>query len=458
MDSDQKIATVPLTTFLKHSFKIVKNPLPFHHKNFEEKGDIFCLNLGFITKVYFCRDANFAEYVLQKNQKNYTKSKIQTKDLVKYVGKGLLTSEGEHWRKQRKLIQPAFHKKHLETLLDTIQTAIQFEYQNITENETLDIFPNITENETLDIFPILNNLAFQTVVKSLFSSAVDQDQIARLQYITEAAQKMLVKELRQPYLRWWFNFNGTIKKYIDLTLEARQMLKQIVKQRQESGTRQGDLLDLLLEAQYDDGSSMEEEQLIDEILILFTAGHETTSNALTFTFQLLAQHPEWQDKIYDEISQVNAQTTHLMERVMASRVCQQVIEESMRLYPPAYFLDRVNKTNDSFNGFEFKAGSNLLFSVFEIHRHSKYWDDPDKFLPERFADGSRTYSSHYFPFGAGPRKCIGNNFAMFEMIIAVRELISNYYIKAEFEEIDMTPLITLKPKNALLRFKPRDVN
>ncbi|WP_299526929.1 cytochrome P450 [Winogradskyella sp.] len=443
MNNYEKISTVPLTTFLKHSFRIVKNPLPFHHKNFEERGDIFCLNLGLITKVYFCRDASFAEYILQKNQKNYTKSKIQTKDLAKYIGKGLLTAEGQHWRKQRKLIQPAFHKKHLESLLDTIQTAIRSEYQRITANETV------------DIFPILNDLAFQTVVKSLFSSAVGRDKIDRLQYITEEAQKMLVKELRQPYLRWWFNLSGTTKKYIDLTLEARQTLKQAVKQRQESDVKQGDLLDLLLEAQYDDGSFMEEEQLIDEILILFTAGHETTSNALTFTFQLLALYPEWQDKIYNEIIEVNAQTTDLIARVMASKVCQQVIEEAMRLYPPAYFIDRVNLEDDNFNGFEFKAGSNLLLSVFEMHRNPKFWKNPEQFLPERFAEGSRPYAPHYFPFGAGPRKCIGNNFAMFEMIIAVRELILNYIIKPEFNSIEIAPLITLKPKNAYLRFEKR---
>ena len=145
------------------------------------------------TSVVFIRDATFAEYVLQKNQKNYTKSKIQTQDLAKYVGKGLLTSEGEHWKKQRKLIQPAFHKKQLENLLESIKNAILSEYNKITPNEVI------------DIFPILNDLAFQTVVKSLFSSAANKEDINRLQYITEQAQKMLVKELRQPYLGWWFN-------------------------------------------------------------------------------------------------------------------------------------------------------------------------------------------------------------------------------------------------------------
>lgn len=441
--SKTNIPQVPFSDFLKNSAKILKNPLPFHHQNFINKGDTFKLNIGFKSQVIFSRNAALSEYVLQKNQKNYIKSKIQTKDLVKYVGKGLLTSEGDLWKKQRQLIQPAFHKKQLANLLGTIQRAICSEYQQIQVGRTL------------NIFPMFNDLAFQTVVKSLFSSAADSEDIKRLQHITEAAQKMLVRELRQPYLGWWFKMSGTLKYHIDLTKEARQTLKKIVNARRASNQRNDDLLDMLLAARYEDGNMMDEEQLIDEILILFTAGHETTSNALTFTFQLLATHPEWQEKIYDEIKKNENLDNDLMDFVMASKVCQQVIEESMRLYPPAYFIDRVNVEADNFNGMKFEKGSNLLFSVYEIHRHPELWEQPEEFHPERFDKGSRKFSSQYFPFGAGPRKCIGNNFAMFEMILAVTELIRNYKIYPEFETIEITPLITLKPKNAFLRFENR---
>ncbi len=444
MKAENQIPAVSLTKFLKHSLEILNNPLPFHHINFEEQGDVFRLKIGLKNSVVFIRDAAFAEYVLQKNQKNYTKSKIQTEDLVKYVGKGLLTAEGEHWKKQRKLIQPAFHKKQLENLLESIKNAILLEYDKIAPNKEI------------DIFPILNDLAFQTVVKSLFSSAANQDDINRLQHITEAAQKMLVKELRQPYLGWWFNLSGEIKKHTDLTDEARQILKRIVAERRASKVRENDLLDMLLDAKYDDGNVMEEEQLIDEILILFTAGHETTSNALTFTMQLLALHPEWQERIYKERLELLKHSSDLMDFVSKSKVCQQVIEEAMRLYPPAYFIDRVNIADDSFNGMHFETNSNLLFSIYEIHRHPDLWEQPNDFLPERFEEGSRKFSSQYFPFGAGPRKCIGNNFAMFEMIIAISELISTYKIRPNFETIDITPLITLKPKNAFLTFEKRN--
>ncbi|TYB78405.1 cytochrome P450 [Bizionia myxarmorum] len=443
MKTQNTIPSVPLIKFLKHTLEILKNPLPFHHKNFEEKGDVFKLKIGFKNSVVFSRDAAFAEYVLQTNQKNYKKSKIQTVDLVKYVGRGLLTAEGEHWKKQRKLIQPAFHKKQLENLLDSIKDAIVSEYKKITPEKTI------------DIFPILNDLAFQTVVKSLFSSAANQDDINRLQHITETAQKMLVKELRQPYLGWWFKYGGEIGKTLELTQEARQILIRIVNERRASLIKENDLLDMLLDAKYDDGSFMEEEQLIDEILILFTAGHETTSNALTFTAQLLALNPEWQEKIYNERLVIQKETTNLMDLVSKSKICQQVIEESMRLFPPVYFIDRVNIEPDTFNNLDYEAGSNLLFSVYEMHRHEKLWEKPNNFMPERFNEGSRKFSSQYFPFGAGPRKCIGNNFAMFEMIIAISELVSIYKVSPNFQEIDITPLITLKPKNAFLTFQKR---
>ncbi|MFD2552072.1 cytochrome P450 [Bizionia sediminis] len=437
------IPTVPLWRFFKHSLEILKNPLPFHSENFRTHGDAFRLKIGLNNSVIFIRNAAFAQHVLQKNHKNYIKSKIQTEDLVKYVGTGLLTAEGEHWKKQRKLIQPAFHKKQLENLLESIKTAI------------LQEFGKLVPDTQTDVFPIFNDLAFQTVVKSLFSSAANQADIDRLQYITEAAQKMLVRELRQPYLSGWFKWSGKIEKHLSLMREGRDILKRIVNERRQSGVKENDLLDMLLDAQYEDGSFMEEEQLIDEILILFTAGHETTANALTFTTQLLALHPEWQDKIYKERQGITAQTNDLMALVTQSKICQQVIEESMRLYPPVYFIDRVNIEADHFDGLDFEAGSNLLFSMYEIHRHPHLWEQPHAFMPERFSEGSRKFSSQYFPFGAGPRKCIGNNFAMFEMIIAISELVSVYTIQPNFESIGITPLIALKPKNAVVTFKQR---
>ena len=444
MKTNQKIPEVSLLKFLNHARSILDNPLPFHERNFNRLGDIFRLKIGLGKSVLFCRDAVLLSHVLQKNQKNYTKSTIQTKDVAKYVGKGLLTAEGEVWQKQRKLIQPAFHKSQLVLLLDTIQTTINAELENIQTGKPI------------DIFPIFNDLAFQTVVKSIFNIEIKSEDVKALQHTTEATQSMLVQELRQPFLVWWFELSGKTKRHLDMTDNSRAILRRLVDERIKSKQRHDDLLDMLLEAKYEDGSSMEESQLIDEILILFAAGHETTSNALTFCAELLARNPSAQTKILEEIQTIKSETSDLMERIKMATYTKQVIEETMRLYPPAYFIDRVNKEEDECNGVFLPKGSNLLFSVYEIHRHKDFWDEPTTFKPERFSkENALKLSKHYYPFGAGPRMCIGNNFAMYEMILAILSLVEKYEILEKKTPIEIKPLITLKPQNAILEFKKR---
>jgi cytochrome P450 len=443
MSLPKSIPEVSFFRFLNHANNILKNPLPFHASNFQKLGDIFRLNIGLGKSVLFCRDAGLLQHALQKNQKNYAKSYIQTKDLAKYVGKGLLTAEGEHWQRQRKLIQPAFHKSQLVLLLDTIQQTIFEELKNIKTEKPM------------DVFPVFNDLAFQTVIKSIFNIAISDADVASLQHTTEATQKMLVQELRQPFLVWWFNLSGKTQKHLDLTENSRTILKRLVEERKKSNTKHDDLLDMLLNATYDDGTGMEDKQLVDEILILFAAGHETTSNALTFTCELLARNTESQVKILEEIRRIKTESNDIMHWIKNATYTKLVIEESMRLYPPAYFIDRVNIEEDTFNGLTLPKGSNLLFSVYEIHRHPDFWKDPETFIPERFLDENTKFSKNYFPFGAGPRMCIGNNFAMYEMILAVIALVEQFQIVEKKEPIQIKPLITLKPYNAVLEFKSR---
>jgi cytochrome P450 len=444
MSDLKQLPNVSFLKFIKHSISILRNPLPFHNANFLSLGDSFRLNIGLGKSVVFTRDAEFLSYVLQKNQKNYSKSPIQTEDLAKYIGKGLLTSEGEMWQKQRKLIQPAFHKKQLLLLLDTIHTTIQKELDKIVLDEPI------------DIFPIFNDLAFQTVVKSLFSSEIKEDDIKKLQHATEVTQQMLVKELRQPYLGWWFKLSGKIKFHIDLIDESRAILKRLVNQRKQNTEKQNDLLDMLLDARYEDGSEMEEGQLLDEILILFAAGHETTSNALTFICELLARNPEAQIKVLEEVKKVKSESSDIMHWIKNANYTKLVIEEAMRLFPPAYFIDRINKEADHFNGFDLPKGTNLLFSVYEIHRHPDFWENPEEFIPERFLDDKIKFSKNYYPFGAGQRMCIGNNFAMYEMILAIITVVERYEITEKNTPILIKPLITLKPFEAILEFKARN--
>jgi len=418
--------------------------LPFHHKNFEKHGDVFEVNLGFGNSVIFTRDAGFAKHMLQNQHRKYHKSPLQSKELARYIGNGLLTSNGDHWLRQRRLIQPAFYKKKIDIIANTIRETICEELSRIE--------PNVSA----DIYPLMNDLAFKVVAKSLFSYTDTGNTMARLQHITETAQKSLIREIRQPYKRWWFHLSGQIKSTLKLTQEARDILDNIIEERRKSKGTYDDLLDMLLNSKYEDGSSMDNERLIDEILILFVAGHETTSNALSFCLSLLALHPEIQNKVFKEASEFGSEELSLMEQFQKSKYTTQCVEEAMRLYPPAYFSDRVNIENDEYQDIKLRKGTTVLISFFEIHRHENFWENPTKFDPDRFhSDNKKEYSDWYFPFGAGPRMCVGSNFAMYEMIYTVSELIKKYKISTSISEIEIKPLITLKPVNAILKFEKR---
>lgn len=437
------------TTLYKVSFfnvllntrRILKNPLPFHHENFTKYGDSFSISLGKGNPIIFTRDPIIAKHILQKNHKNYIKSELQTHYLAKYIGNGLLTANGSYWLQQRRLIQPAFHKKKLESVMNSMFSEIQVQLQKIPENSSV------------DIFPIMNDLAFHVVAKSLFSYTDKGNSIQRLQEITEAVQEMVVKEVRQPFKKWWYQLNGSLKRTEALSAEARAILLEIIEERRLLSNTPDDLLQMLLDARYEDGTAMTHEQLIDEILILFVAGHETTSNALTFALQLIAKNVAVQEKIRHETVEVD--TSDVLNSIQKLPYTKQCIEETMRLYPPAYFIDRLSLEEEECNGVKIPKNTQVLISVYELHQHNDYWNNPLAFNPDRFhAKNKKEYMASYFPFGAGPRMCIGNNFAMYEMMLTVAELVKDYELEL-VSKIRINPLITLKPKEAIIRFKRR---
>ncbi len=309
---------------------ILKDPLPFHHENFQLHGDTFRVRITPNTRVVFTRDPEIVRHVLQKNHRNYAKSELQTRDLAKYIGHGILTSEGESWKQHRKMIQPAFHREKLRELLGLMYQAIQEELSGIPEGAVLDIFPRMSD------------LAFQVVARTLFSAGDLRRDMKQLQEITEINQRMLIREMRQPYLGWWFRASGRIGRHLKLAGDARALLDRLIGIRVSSGGRQGDLLDMLLEARYEDGTPMSRRQLIDEVLILFTAGHETTANALSFVLFLLARHPEIQERAHQSVAGLDFEGGDLMKLIGELGYVQQCVEEAMRLYPPVYVIDRVS--------------------------------------------------------------------------------------------------------------------
>lgn len=438
------LPTISRWEVIRNRKRILKNPLPFHNENFERFGDSFQVRVGTPSGVIFTRDPHIIRHVLKKNHKNYQKSKLQTVDLAKYIGHGLLTSNGEHWRVHRRMIQPAFHRKKLVGLLGIMDDAIEEE------------LTRISVNEPMDIFPLMSDLAFQVVAKSLFSKSDIRQRMKRLQVYTEKNQKMLIREMRQPYLNWWFNLSGKIKRHLEFSRRGREILNDIVEERITSGERKDDLLDMLLEARYEDGTPMPRRQLIDEVMILFTAGHETSANALSFTLYFLAKDQRIQQKVYEEVSKIDLQKNQIAEQIRKLPYTQKCVEESLRLYPPAYVIDREAIEEEEIGGLHLPKGSLVLMSVFELHRYKDFWQDPGKYHPERFEDlAPKEYSDFYYPFGAGPRMCIGNNFAMFEMLLTLARIVSRYKISTTLDEIEINPLISLKPKNVPILFVRR---
>lgn len=447
--SENKKYTYPkqlsIVRFLLNAESIRKNPIPFHKKYFDQFGDSFSLKIGKTKHVILSRDNEVAEYILQKNQKNYQKSELQTKFISKYLGKGLLTANGDFWLKQRRLIQPAFHKQKMNQLVGNMEQTIAFELQNLPEG-----------NQAA-LFPIMNQLAFNVVAKSLFHISASEEKLNRLKVIIYEVQEFLIKEIRLPYKAFWFKISGQIKKHQELALESDAIIKGIVEERIKSGTKQNDLLDMLLETRYEDtGEGMSTQQLIDEIKILFIAGHETSANAMTFTLHLLGNHPEIQQKIFEELIEIESQTADIVEQLQKMTYTNAVINESMRLYPPAWITDRENIADDELLGYHIKEKTLIGVSFYELHRNPKYWDKPEDFNPDRFLGEQKKESYKYFyPFGAGPRMCIGLGFAMYEMSLTLSYIVKKYKITSHKKDIQVNPLITLKPIGAAVTFTKR---
>lgn len=431
--------------FLLNAESIRKNPIPFHKKYFEQFGDAFSLKIGKTKHVILSRDNEVAEYILQKNQKNYQKSELQTKFISKYLGKGLLTANGDFWLKQRRLIQPAFHKQKMNQLVQNMQQTIISELKDLPEDKEV------------ALFPIMNQLAFNVVAKSLFHISSIEEKMDRLKVIISKVQSFLIKEIRVPHKAFWFKISGQIKKHKEMALETDVIIKEIVENRIKSDEKHNDLLEMLLETRYEEtGEPMSTQQLIDEIKILFIAGHETTANALTFTFHLLANHPQIQQKGLDEILEIESQTSDIVEQLQKMTYINAVINESMRLYPPAWITDRENIEDDELLGYQIKGKTLIGVSFYELHRNPKYWKNPEEFNPERFLGEQKKESYKYFyPFGAGPRMCIGLGFAMYEMSLTLSHIVKKYKVSSNKKDIQINPLITLKPVGATVTFSKR---
>lgn len=427
-------------------FKMARHPIRFSDKVFEELGDTAFIK---VPMGYFVisRDPDLMKYTLQTNQKNYKKDPGY-EQLALFLGRGLVTSEGDFWRKQRRIAQPAFYKTQLEELYkDMVQVAADF-IDELSEQE----------GEVIDISQQMMAVTARIAMKALFSEDMEGGLVEVYDAIS-FGQEHVISRIMNPLAIPLSYINGKRRKFFRKKQLMDKLVTGLIEQRRAGQSEGNDFLQMLMDARYEDtGEPMEHRQLLDELITIFSAGHETSSNGMTWLFYLLSGHPEIVQRLREEKRKVSGEQLPSFSQLRDLVYTRQVIEESMRLYPPVWTLGRQAIDTDEWNGNVFKKGTIITNAIYHVHRNPNLWEDPERFDPDRFAPEKvkARPKSHYMPFGAGPRMCIGNHFAMMEMQLLLAGMIHKFdFDLVKHQKIDTEPLITLRPRYGMkMRVSP----
>ena len=413
-----------------------------------EFGDIFYYRAAWIH-VYFLNHPVLIEAVLVRNYQNFLKDHVVRKSRW-FFGDGLLTNEGESWLRQRRLSQPAFHRERIAACAKTMTGYA--EHMLVSWNK------ENKNGKTCDIHQEMMQLTLRIVVRALFN--VESEEIGEV----SAAMNVLMRNsvglrlLLPPVARYlptpaMNEFRRSIKQ-LDKTVYG------IIAQRRKDRHDSGDLLSMLMRARDEDGSSMTDKQLRDEVLTFLLAGHETTALALSWTWYLLGQNPEAEQKLHEELDRVLDGRVPTFADLPALSNAERVIKESLRLYPPAWGLARTVINEFELGGYRIPAGSNVVMSTWVVHRNPKYFPDPEKFDPDRWLPerAQKLPKFAYFPFGGGPRQCIGASFAMMEATLLLATIAQRFQFRAEpGHVVTPTPSFTLRPKQGIrMRIEERE--
>jgi len=421
-------------TMLKTN-EFLKNPIKFISKSMVAFSGTYSAVLG-NRKLILTQNPEFINYILKENHRNYNKSELATRT-AKFFGNGLLFSNGDYWLKQRRLIQPAFHREKLKGLFNLMIKSIDVYLLE---------FP-IGKN--IDIHPLAQQLSFNILIQSLFDIKLPYQTMEEMRQIFTELQDFLIKDVNQPLHRFFYPITGTENAKFKKAKRLREILLEIILKRKKSKKQYDDLLDMLLNSKYEDtGETMSNEQIVDEVLILIFAGHETTANTLSWLLYLLSTNKETTQKLTDSF---HDSTIH---ECLNNEYLKATINEAMRLYPAAWMTERVAIEDDKFEDYSFPKNTIIIPFFFGLHRDKNLWNKELNFVPERFLINNKvTKLKNYFPFGAGPRMCIGNNFAIAEMSFFIFSFLKKFKIEATGQIPEMKPLITLRPDNVILNIK-----
>jgi cytochrome P450 len=418
-----------------------KDPLGFFSRMAAEYDGVSLMSIG-MEKVFLLNDPNALEHIFVTNWRGYRKSNFYNK-VRPLFGNGIATSEGEFWRRQRQLMNPAFHRDSLQrigTIMRDTAAAKVTEWRERPDGQTADISAEIT------------NLSLAIVMESLFGA----DAAEHTDAIAEAVDTMLEICERRVWALPDLHGHPVSPLYwrhrrARATLD--RIMYDIIERRCQTGEAGQDLLGMLLSARDPEtGEAMTNEQLRDETTTLLVTGHESTANAIAWVFYTLAQHPEIEAKVRTEIEQVCGGATPSDEDLQELSYQRMVISEVMRLYPPAWTVSRTALEDDVINGYSVPAGSTVMVSPYVIHRNPRYWPDPDKFDPTRFLPEQQEQRPKfsYIAFGGGPRSCIGSNFAMMEMQIIITMLLQAFRLDlAPQPPIERQAVVSIRPKRGI---------
>jgi len=416
--------------------QVTRDPLGFFTHCARTYGDITGMRY-YTFRVFFINHPDFIEDVLVTNARKFHKGRVLRANKILF-GEGLLTSEDSFWLRQRRLAQPAFHRSRIATYAETMV--------RYTER----VLESWRDGEERDIHQEMMRITLQIVGKTLFDADVAKDahQVGKsLELLLELSADFR----RSILIPSWVPTPRNIRKKLAVK-KLDKIIYRIIEERRVSGRDAGDLLSMLLVARDEDGSRMTDKQLRDESITLFLAGHETTANALTWTWWLLAQNPAAENKLHAELSSVLSGRAPALDDIAKLKYTEQVLTESLRLYPPAWGTARLAIEDHEIGGYKVPKGTGVSLSQWVMHRDPRWFDAPEEFRPERWEDGlaKRLPRFAYFPFGGGPRQCIGNTFALMEATLVLATIAQRYRFRLmERHAVVPLPSITLRPRHGI---------
>ncbi len=409
-------------------------------------GDIFRVDLG-VTDAVMLNHPRHVQYVLRDNVRNYRKGGNMWTSVRTMFGNGLVVSEGDFWLRQRRMMQPHFHRRYIAGLFDLMLTAI---------DEQMATWPDNTKE--FDFTTAVNQMTMQVIVRTMFGTQLSDDEFRSLGVAMTHALDYLLVGIVGTALPEWMPLPG--KRRYQAALKTFDAIVYHVIAQSRAAKDETNLLTMLLNTvDAETGEQMTDQQLRDEVATIFVAGYETTAIALAWATDYLARDLQLQTRISEQIDSAIGQDAPDLMSLRKLGLVKQTFQEALRIRPSAWFLPRLTVADDKIDGYPIPAGTQVALMINHIHRHPEQWDNPEQFNPDRFAPDA-AQSRHpfaYVPFGAGQRQCIGRDFAYMEGQLILTRLLQRYQILTNGTPAHPQLSTTLRPKGGVcVQLKKRD--